>query len=152
MKAWWFVCLGEPARPFAFTPSSSSPLCCLQQATTTVTVTSLAVSVTLPLLYDDFHAKICAISPRRHSRPPLTAHRYFLYFTDCKHLFPYILVFPRLRNPSVKALRWLIISSSTTQLPAPRWAFFNPPERTTTRLSAHISLVQTGGHVCYCPR
>ena len=60
------------------------------------------------------------------------ANHYFLYSTDCIHLFPSIPAFPRLRNPSSNPLQPLIIFSNTPQQTSHRRAFFNLPGCTIT--------------------
>ena len=60
------------------------------------------------------------------------ANHYFLYFTDCIHLFPSIPAFPRLPNPSANPLQSLIIFSKTPRQISPHRAFFNLPGRTIT--------------------
>src|SRR5258706_5386880 len=78
------------AHTFAHTPSSSPPLCCLQQAAPIITI----ISVTILLL------QLCGILLAFTT----TAHCYFLHFTDCIHQSLSILILPRLRNPSGKPL------------------------------------------------
>ena len=67
------------------------------------------------------------------------ANHYFIYFTECIHLFPSIPTFPRLCKPSAKPLQPLTFSQQTLQQTSPRRAFFGLPKSTITCLLACTS-------------
>ena len=100
---------------------------------------SLAVSIALSLLYDDFHAKLCGIPS---SEIPTTAHRYFILSYRLQTLVSRDSHRPEPPQSFSEAVRRFLIFE--TQQTAPRRAFFNLQECTTTHAADHISLVQTG--------
>ena len=89
------------------------------------------------------------VSPRWHSRPPLTVILYILQIAHtCPRLFspsrPYL-------SPSGKCLRPPIIFSKTPLQTSTCRAIFNLPECTLTRPAARTGLFQAGGAFATVP-